>query len=92
MAGVDEFQMALLIENAEEHGGVAADLRVIAQETVDMVEDARGIGAECHSGERALKHSGEKRGPKSFAGNVRDEKRGAAIAERKDIEVISSDR
>src|SRR5712671_7453987 len=82
MAGVDEFQMAFLIENAEEHGGVAADFRVIAEEAIDMIEDARGIGAESHAGERALKHGGEKRGAESLAGYVSDEKSGAAIAKR----------
>src|SRR5260370_38201448 len=92
MAGVDEFEMAFLIENAEEHGGVTADLGVIAEEAIDMIEDARGIGAESHAGERALKHGGEKRGAESFTGNVSEEKSGAAVAEREDIEVISSDR
>src|SRR5256886_14813885 len=92
VAGVNIFEMAFLIENAEEHGGVAADLRGIAQEAIDMIENARGIGAKSHAGERALKHGGEKRGAESLAGNVSDEKSGAAIAKRENIEVISSHR
>src|SRR5437879_2047285 len=92
MAGIDEFQMAFLIEDAEEHSGVAADLGVIAEEAVDMIEDARGIDAQSHSGERALKHGGDNRGAESLTGNVRDKKRRPAIAQREDIEVISADR
>src|SRR5258706_539635 len=91
MAGIDEFQMAFLIEDAEEHSGVAADLGVIAEEAVDMIEDARGIDAQSHSGERALKHGGDNRGAESLTGNVRDKKRRPAIAQREDIEVISAD-
>ena len=92
MAGVNVLEMAFLIENAEEHGGVAANLRVIAQEAIDMIEDARGIGADSHARERALKHGGKKRGAESLAGYVSYEKSGAAIAKREDIEVISSHR
>src|SRR6266436_347240 len=91
MAGIDEFQMAFLIEDAEEHSGVAADLGVIAEEAIDMIEDARGIDAESHSGKRALKHGGENRGAKSFTGNIGNKKRGAAIAEWKNVEVVSAD-
>jgi len=64
--------MPFLIENAEEHGGVASDLGVIAEEAVDMIEDTRGSDAESHSGERALKHGGDNRGAKPLPGNVRD--------------------
>src|SRR5439155_863538 len=39
-----------------------------------------------------MKHGGENRGAESLAGNIRDEKRGAPVAERKNIEVISTDR
>ena len=92
VAGVDEFQMAVVIEDAEEHRGVAPDLRVIAKKTIHMVEDARGIRAQSHAGERALKHGGEKSGAKSFAGNVGNEKRSAPIAERKDVEIVASHR
>src|SRR6266853_6989264 len=56
-----------------------------------MIEDARGIDAESHSGKRALKHGGENRGAKSFTGNIGDKKRGAPIAERKNVEVVSAD-
>ena len=49
MAGVNKFQITVLIEDAEEHRGVAADLRVIAKEAVDMIEDARWVNAESHS-------------------------------------------
>src|SRR4029077_1234655 len=65
---------------------------MIAEKAVDMIEHAGGSDAEGHSGERPLQHGGENRGAESFAGNVRDEKRGAAIAERKDVEVVSSHR
>src|SRR5258706_236731 len=57
-----------------------------------MIEDARGIDAESHSGKCALKHGGENRGAKSFTGNIGDKKRGAAIAQRKNVEVVSADR
>ena len=45
VAGVYVFEMSFLIKNAEEHGGVAADLRMIAKETIEVIEQARGIGA-----------------------------------------------
>src|SRR6266850_5185943 len=92
MAGVDELEMAFLIENAEKHCCVAADFRMSAEEAIHMIEEASGISAKCHPGERALKHGGEKRGAEPFAGNVGDEKRGAAFAERKNIKIISPDR
>src|SRR5713101_4900250 len=63
----------------------------MAEEAIDMIEDARGIDAESHSGKRALKHGGENRGAKSFTGNIGDKKRGAAIAEWKNVEVVSAD-
>src|SRR5882724_3537464 len=91
MTGVDEFEMAFLIENAEEHRCVAADFRVSAEEAIHVIEEASGIGAECHSGKRALKHGGEKRGAQPFSGNVGDEKCGAALAKRKNIKIISPD-
>src|SRR5258708_1454138 len=56
-----------------------------------MIECARGIDAESHSGKRARKHGGENRGAKSFTGNIGDKKRGAAIAEWKNVEVVSAD-
>jgi len=89
--GVYEFQVALLIENTEKHGGVTSDLGMGAQELIDMIDDARGIDAEGHSGERTLKHGRENRGAESLAGNVGDEKRGAAFAKRKNIEVVTAD-
>src|SRR5713226_6584029 len=92
MAGVDEFQVALLIENAEKHRGVALHFRMITEEAIYMIEHAGGIGAERHTRKRALKHGGEQRGAKAFAGDVRDEKRGSPLAERKDVEVISTNR
>src|SRR5260370_15097986 len=63
----------------------------MAEEGIEMIEDARGIDAESHSGKRALKHGGENRGAKSFTGNIGDKKRGAAIAEWKNVEVVSAD-
>src|SRR5712692_7010297 len=56
-----------------------------------MIEDARRIDAQSHSRERALKHGGENRGAESFTGNISDEKRSAAIAEWKNVEVVSAD-
>src|SRR5260370_1335963 len=68
------------------------DFGVHEEEAIHVIEGARGIGAERHAGECALEHGGEKRGAESFAGNISDEKRGAAIAEREDIKVVPSDR
>src|SRR5258708_19599425 len=83
--------MAFLIEDAEENGLIGAGLGVIAEEAIDVIEHARGIDAESHSGKRALKHRRENRGAKSFTGNIGDKKRGAAIAEWKNVEVVSAD-
>ena len=46
--------LALIVENAEKHCGVAADFGVVAEKAIDVIEDACGIGAKRHSRERAL--------------------------------------
>lgn len=58
MTCVDEFKMALAIENTEKHGGVTPDLGVFAEERIDMVENARRIGAHPNARECALQHGG----------------------------------
>src|SRR5271170_6728661 len=66
VAGVDELQFAVPIEDAKKHGGIAADTRVFAEELIDMVKDSGRVGADGHPEECALEHGGEKRGAKSF--------------------------
>src|SRR5712691_680367 len=92
MAGVNELQVAVLIENPEKQRGVAADLGVLAQETIDVIENARRIGAESHAGKRALEHGRKQRGAEPFSGNVGDEKSSPVIVEREDVEVVATDR
>jgi hypothetical protein len=89
VAGIDVFQVALLVEDSEKHRGVAPDLCVITQKAVDMIEDSCRVGAQGHPGERALQHGRKKGGAESFAGNVGDQKSGAIVAQRKDVEVVS---
>src|SRR5207245_3619639 len=82
--------MTILIEYSEKNRGLAAHLRLIAEETVYVIEHTRGIRAQGHCGKRPLQHGGHNCGAKPFAGNVGDEKRGAAIAKREDVEVVAS--
>src|SRR5262249_33100613 len=91
MTGVDVLKMALIVEDAEKHCGVPADLGVVAEKPVDVIEDARGVGAERHSGERTLEKVGAECGTQSFTGNVREQERGASVAEGEDVEIISTD-
>ena len=92
MAGVEIFEIAVAVENPEKHGGVPADLGVLAKEIIDVMEDARGIGAEGHARQGALEHGGEQRGANSFPGNVGDDEGGAVVAHRKHVEVIAAQR
>ena len=84
-------RLAVVVEDAEEHGGVAADFGVAAEEAVDVIDDTGGVGAESHGGKRALQHGGEQGGAKSFARDVGDEEGGAAFADGKDVEVVAPD-
>ena len=72
MAGIDVIQLAILIEDAKKHRGVAANFRMAAEKTIYVIEDARGIGAQGHSRKRALQHGGQQRGAQSFSRNVGD--------------------
>ncbi len=91
MTGVDEFEVAFLVENAEEHGGVAADFGMAAEEFVDVIDDTSGIGAEGHGGKRALEHGGEESGAETFAGDVGEEEGGAFVAQGEDVEIVAAD-
>src|SRR6266436_5989598 len=91
MAGVDEFEVAIIIKNAEEHGGVAAYFGVAAEKAIDVIEHPRGVGTEGHGGKRALQHGGEQGSAEAFAGDIGNEKGCAAFANRKDIEVVPTD-
>src|SRR4029077_20841813 len=92
MPSIDEFEVAVVIQNAKKHGCIAADFRMIAEKAIDVVEDACGVGAQSHGRKRALEHSGEKGGAKTFAGNVGDKERGAIVIERENVEVVASNR
>ena len=72
MAGIDVLHLAILVEDAKKHGGVAADFRMAAQKAIYVIEHPRGIGAQRHSGKRALQHGGQQRGAQSFSRNVGD--------------------
>ena len=80
----------MLIEHSEKHRGILADVGVLAKKIVDMVENARGIGAKGHARKSALKHGGKQRGANSLPRNVRNYKGGAVIAHREHIKVIPS--
>src|SRR5256885_3365280 len=92
MAGVDVFELALFIEHAEEHGGVAAHLGMAAEKTIEVVEDAHRVGTQAHTGQNALQHSGEQGRAEALAGNVGNQKSSAIVAEREDVEIISAHR
>src|SRR5579871_42508 len=91
VARVDVLEMALIVDNAEKHRCVAADFSVITEEAIDVIEDASGIRAERHAGQRTLQQVRTESGAESFAGDVGEEKRGAIVAEREDVEVVSAD-
>src|SRR6266849_8558735 len=91
MAGIGEFEAAFPVEDGKEQRGVAAEARVVAEKVINVVEHRGGILAEGHSGERALKHGGEKRRAQAFAGNVGNEKSGAIAVEPQDVKVVAPD-
>ena len=90
MAGIQIFQIAVAVENAKEHRRVAANLGVLAQESIDVLENARGIGADGHARKRALQHGGQQRGAQAFAGNVGDQESGAVFVDRKHVEIVAA--
>lgn len=67
MPGIDEFEVAVVIQNAKKHRRITADFSMIAEKAIDMVEDARGIGAQSHGRKRALEHGREKSGAETLA-------------------------
>ncbi len=89
MARIDEFEMAVLIEDPEEHRGVTAHFRVIAKKAIHVIEEKRGVGAEGHARERTLEHGGNDGGAKPLAGNVGNHKRSTVITQREDIKVVA---
>ena len=91
MAGVEIVEIALAVQHPEKHGGIFADIGVLAKEIIDVVEDARRVGAQGHAGKGALEHGGEQRGADALACNVGDDKGGAVIAHGKHVEVIAAD-
>ena len=48
MTGVDEFEMAFLVEDPEKHRGVASEFHVLAKELIDVVHDDRRFDADPH--------------------------------------------
>ena len=90
MARANKLQRAVAIDDAKEHGCVAAYFRVSAKKLVDVVEDFDGIAAEGHAGERALQHSSEQCCAKSLAADVGDQKCCPVFVDGKYIVVISS--
>ena len=92
MTRIDEFEMAVIIEQTKEHRSIAAHLGMLAKKAVHVIENARWIGAERHAGKRALQHGGQNGGTESFAGNVGNDKRRAPIAYAKNVEIVASDR
>ena len=92
MSGIYEFQMAVVIQNAEKHRCVARDLDVLAEKVIDMIEDPRGFDADPHPGERALKHGRKERGTEALAGNIGNEECRSIVVQWKNVKVIASDR
>src|SRR5207253_6320760 len=89
MTRIDEFEMAVIIEQTKEHRSIAAHLGMLAKKAVHVIENARWIGAERHAGKRALQHGGQNGGTESFAGNVGNDKRRAPIAYAKNVEIVA---
>src|SRR5690349_20749454 len=90
MTCIDELESAIAVQDTEEHGGVAADLGMFAQEAIDVIEDQHRIRAGGHAGKRPLKHRREQRRAESFPGNIGDEKGGAVVTHGKHVEVVST--
>ena len=91
MTGIDEFQTAVKVEDSKEHRGVSADLDAFAEKAVKVVEDTCGVSSDAHARESALQHSGKKRGAEALPRDIRNEKGGAVITHREDVEVIAAD-
>src|SRR5580704_2925494 len=91
MAGVEVIEIAFAVEYSKKHGGIPPNLGMLAKEIVDVVEDACGIGAQRHTRQCALQHSGEQRSADSFTSDVGDDEGGAVIAHREHIIVITAD-
>ena len=91
MACLDVFEHAVAADDADEHGGVAADFVVAAEKFVDVVEDRDGIGAHREARQRALQHGGEQSRTQAFAADVGDEEGGAVLVDREHVEVVASD-
>src|SRR5262249_34885800 len=90
MPGVDVFEISFVVEDAKKHRGVSPDLRVIAEEAVHVTENARRVGTQRHTRQGALQKIRAQRGAKTFAGNVRNQECGAAVAEGENIEIVST--
>ena len=91
MACIDIIEVPVEIQNAKEQRCVAAHLRVLAEKAIDEVEDSGRIGANRHTGKSALKHCGDKCCAESLAGNICDQKGGAVIGDRENVEVVAAD-
>ena len=92
MPGIDELNPTFAINDAEEHCGIATNLRVFAQKSVDVVKDACRISSHVHPGKGTLQHRCQKRGTQTLAGNISDEKGRAVVAQREHVKVVASHR
>src|ERR1700730_9635557 len=90
MTGVEIVEITILVQDSEKHRGVSADVGVLAEEVIDAMEDAHGIGPDGHPRQCALKHGSEQRGANSLAGNVGNDEGGAVIAHGEHIKVIAA--
>ena len=77
-------------QNAEKHRGIAAHFGVVAQETVDVIQDSRGVCADRHAGKRALEHGGHHRRAKPFTGYIGDAETRCDPHHREDVEIIAA--
>ena len=66
-----------LAHHADEHGDIAADFRVAAEETIELVEDLLPGRRPWTGRQRALQHGGDQRRAQALAADVGNENCGA---------------
>src|SRR2546430_17041336 len=91
MARVDELQVPIEIEDPEKHCGIAANLRVVTQKPVHVIEYARRVSPQRHSRQGSLQHGRHNRRAQAFAGNICKQERCPAFADWKHIKIVASD-
>src|ERR1700722_17050144 len=90
MTGIDEFQVAATVEDAEEHRGISADFSVFAEKGIKVIEDARGVSANTHARQSTLQHGSKQSGTETLARHIRNEEGRAVITHREDVEIVAA--